>query len=102
MYYCKNGHIGGPLGMHMLCKNFGALHEAIRKLQKAQRASRDGSYERHKKALDNILVTSSKVTDIHLEKASEMFSVPVEEVTPEMRRSAKMINFTSLYGGAKS
>jgi phage-related tail protein len=102
MYYCKNGHIGGPLGMHMLCKNFGALHEAIRKLQKAQRASRDGSYERHKKALDNILVTSSKVTDIHVEKASEMFGVPAKEVTPEMRRSAKVMNFIDLYGGAKS
>ena len=36
--------------------------------------------------------------DIHRETASWVFSTPPEEVTPELRRVAKMINFGLLYG----
>ncbi|WP_417587826.1 DNA polymerase I [Pararhodobacter oceanensis] len=36
--------------------------------------------------------------DIHAMTASEMFSVPMEEMTPEIRRSAKAINFGVIYG----
>lgn len=36
--------------------------------------------------------------DIHRETASWVFSVPPEEVSPELRRVAKMINFGLLYG----
>jgi DNA polymerase-1 len=36
--------------------------------------------------------------DIHRETASWVFSTPPEDVTPELRRVAKMINFGLLYG----
>jgi len=36
--------------------------------------------------------------DIHARTASEIFSVPMEKVTPTMRREAKVINFGILYG----
>ncbi len=36
--------------------------------------------------------------DIHSAVAGEVFNVPVSEVTPEMRRRAKVINFGILYG----
>ncbi len=36
--------------------------------------------------------------DIHALTASEMFGVPLEEMTPEIRRRAKAINFGVIYG----
>lgn len=36
--------------------------------------------------------------DIHRFTASEVFNVPLEEVTPQQRRSAKAINFGLIYG----
>ncbi len=36
--------------------------------------------------------------DVHTAVASEVFGVPIEEVTKEMRRQAKTINFGMLYG----
>lgn len=36
--------------------------------------------------------------DIHTRTAAEVFGVPMEEVTPEMRSSAKAVNFGIVYG----
>ncbi|MEO0664195.1 MAG: DNA polymerase I, partial [Pseudomonadota bacterium] len=36
--------------------------------------------------------------DIHAMTASEMFNVPLEEMTPDVRRQAKAINFGVIYG----
>ncbi|MEQ2129839.1 DNA polymerase I [Caldanaerobacter subterraneus KAk] len=36
--------------------------------------------------------------DIHLRTASEVFKVPPQNVTPEMRRAAKVVNFGIIYG----
>lgn len=36
--------------------------------------------------------------DVHSATASRIFGVPVEEVTPDMRRSAKTVNFGIVYG----
>jgi DNA polymerase-1 len=39
-----------------------------------------------------------KDEDIHARTASEIFGVPMEKVTPAMRREAKVINFGIIYG----
>src|SRR5262245_57805843 len=36
--------------------------------------------------------------DIHSQVASEVYSVPLDEVTSEMRRAAKAVNFGVIYG----
>lgn len=36
--------------------------------------------------------------DVHAETAAKVFGVPIENVTPEMRRSAKAVNFGIIYG----
>ncbi len=44
-----------------------------------------------------------KGEDIHSRTAAEIFNIPLQKVTPEMRRSAKTLNFGILYGmGMKS
>jgi len=48
---------------------------------------------------DEVLIESfKKGEDIHARTASEVFGVPKEMVTPEMRRAAKVINFGIIYG----
>ena len=37
-------------------------------------------------------------SDIHTRTASELFSVPLDKVTPDMRRTAKTVNFGVIYG----
>ena len=39
-----------------------------------------------------------KDEDIHARTASEIFGVPLDQVTPPMRREAKVINFGIIYG----
>ena len=36
--------------------------------------------------------------DIHRERAATIFGVKPEDVTPEQRRAAKMINYHRIYG----
>lgn len=40
--------------------------------------------------------------DLHKETASEVFKVPVSEVTEETRRAAKAINFAIMYNPGKA
>jgi DNA polymerase-1 len=48
---------------------------------------------------DNELISSFKQKeDIHSRTASKVFNVPIEDVLPEMRRSAKIVNFGIMYG----
>ncbi len=48
---------------------------------------------------DPVLVKSFKEgLDIHAMTASELFSVPLDQVTEEMRRRAKAVNFGVIYG----
>lgn len=48
---------------------------------------------------DEILVRAFKNNeDIHAQTASKVFGVPLEEVTKEMRRKAKAVNFGIIYG----
>ena len=45
-----------------------------------------------------LIETFEKDLDIHTKTASEVFGVPIDEVSKEQRRVAKIINFSVLYG----
>lgn len=47
---------------------------------------------------ENMIRAFSQGIDIHSMTASSVFSVPLDEITPEMRRQAKIINFATIYG----
>ncbi len=46
----------------------------------------------------HLIEAFEKDLDIHAATASKVFGVPIEKVTPEMRRKAKEVNFGILYG----
>ncbi len=46
----------------------------------------------------NMMEAFNKNLDIHAATAANVFAVPLEEVTSEMRRQAKMVNFGIIYG----
>ena len=47
---------------------------------------------------ENLINAYKNKTDIHRLTASEVFHVPFDEVTPELRSSAKAVNFGIIYG----
>jgi DNA polymerase-1 len=47
---------------------------------------------------ETLLEAFQRDKDIHARTASEIFGVPMEKVTPSMRREAKVINFGIIYG----
>ena len=47
---------------------------------------------------DNLINAYKGATDVHSATASEVFGVPIDEVTPDLRRKAKAINFGIVYG----
>lgn len=50
-------------------------------------------------AKDEIMIAAFKgKRDIHTTTAAKVFKVPIEKVTPDMRRKAKEVNFGILYG----
>ncbi|GFE49253.1 DNA polymerase I [Roseobacter cerasinus] len=52
----------------------------------------------HIAGIDALKDAFKRGDDIHAMTASEMFDVPMEEMTPEIRRRAKAINFGVIYG----
>jgi DNA polymerase-1 len=46
----------------------------------------------------NMIRAFNEGIDIHSMTASLVFGVPIEEITPEMRRQAKVVNFATIYG----
>ncbi len=46
----------------------------------------------------NLVNAYNSGQDIHMQTASEIFGVPFQEVTPNMRRDAKVVNFGIIYG----
>ncbi len=47
---------------------------------------------------ENLIKAFEQGLDIHKATASEIFGVPVDDVTPDMRRHAKTVNFGLIYG----
>ncbi len=47
---------------------------------------------------EHLIESFNKDEDIHARTASEVFGIPPEAVTPDMRRAAKVINFGIVYG----
>ncbi|WP_010238405.1 DNA polymerase I [Clostridium arbusti] len=47
---------------------------------------------------ENLINAFKHHSDIHTKTASEVFNVPIEEVTPLMRSNAKAVNFGIVYG----
>mgnify|MGYP001185290274 CR=1 FL=1 len=45
-----------------------------------------------------LILAFKNENDIHLETASKVFNVSIEDVSPEMRRTAKIVNFGIMYG----
>lgn len=52
----------------------------------------------HVAQIDALKQAFKEGQDIHAMTASEMFDVPLEDMTPEVRRQAKAINFGVIYG----
>ena len=52
----------------------------------------------HMAGIDALKKAFAEGQDIHAATASEMFGVPLDEMTPEIRRQAKAINFGVIYG----
>lgn len=47
---------------------------------------------------ESLISAYKKGEDIHAETASQVFDVPLKDVTPEMRKKAKAVNFGVIYG----
>ncbi len=52
----------------------------------------------HLSADESLLTAFSNGMDIHSATAAEVFNVTIDQVTPDLRRSAKAINFGLIYG----
>ena len=52
----------------------------------------------HVAGIDSLKVAFREGQDIHAMTASEMFDVPLDQMTPDVRRQAKAINFGVIYG----
>ncbi|MBL4813348.1 MAG: DNA polymerase I, partial [Rhodobacteraceae bacterium] len=52
----------------------------------------------HTAGIDALKAAFAEGQDIHAATASEMFNVPLDEMTPDIRRQAKAINFGVIYG----
>ncbi|MBQ3452513.1 MAG: DNA polymerase I, partial [Selenomonadaceae bacterium] len=52
----------------------------------------------HMSGDENLIDAFIKEQDIHARTASEVFGVPLEDVTPDLRHKAKAVNFGIVYG----
>lgn len=52
----------------------------------------------HMSGDENLIETFRQGIDIHHRTASEIFKVPLDQVTPDLRRKAKAVNFGIVYG----
>ena len=52
----------------------------------------------HMSGDENFIDAFKRGQDIHARTAAEVFGIPLDEVTPELRRHAKAVNFGIVYG----
>lgn len=52
----------------------------------------------HMSGCEELIGAYNEGKDVHAVTASQVFGVPITEVTPQMRRSAKAVNFGIIYG----
>lgn len=52
----------------------------------------------HMSGDENLIDAFKRGQDIHARTASEVFGVPIDDVTPDLRRKAKAVNFGIVYG----
>lgn len=52
----------------------------------------------HMSCDERLIEAYRSAQDIHALTASQVFHVPLEEVTPQLRRNAKAVNFGIVYG----
>ena len=52
----------------------------------------------HLSGCQSLINSFNSGEDIHAETASKVFGVPIKDVTPQMRRDAKAVNFGIIYG----
>ncbi len=52
----------------------------------------------HMSGDENLIDAFIKGQDIHARTAAEVFGVPIDEITPDLRRKAKAVNFGIVYG----
>ncbi|MCR5665299.1 MAG: DNA polymerase I [Eubacterium sp.] len=52
----------------------------------------------HMSGDENLIEAYKSAQDIHTATASKVFHIPIEEVTPQIRRNAKAVNFGIVYG----
>lgn len=48
-----------------------------------------------------VLAAKEVVRDVHMETAVRIFGCTPNQVTPNMRRQAKAVNFLTIYGGGR-
>ncbi len=52
----------------------------------------------HVAAIDDLQKAFEQGKDIHAQTASQIFDIPISQITPDLRRKAKAINFGIIYG----
>lgn len=52
----------------------------------------------HVAAIDDLQKAFEEGKDIHAQTASQIFDIPISDITPDLRRKAKAINFGIIYG----
>ena len=79
----RSAFIPGEPGWQLLCADYSQIE-----LRVLAHFSQD----------EALLAAFAEDGDIHAQVASEVYGVPLDEVTAEMRRTAKAINFGVIYG----
>ncbi len=79
----RSAFVAGPRGWQLVCADYSQIE-----LRVLAHYSQD----------EALLRAFANDLDIHAEVAAQVHNIPLEEVTPDMRRQAKAVNFGVIYG----